>query len=124
MSDPISRPDATRPDEHSPDQATWARCLNAALGAWLCFSTFAWTHGFNARANGWVVGASIVLAAFWAITSPAMRLVNTALAVWLVISTFLVYHVDLATAWNNLLVAMAVFFLSLVPKQPARPPLP
>jgi hypothetical protein len=46
---------------------------------------------------------------------PWFRWVNTAIAIYLFISVFAYPHVARGTVWNNALVAIAVFLVSLVP---------
>ena len=93
----------------------WARYVNAALGVWLFISAFAWPHTQASGTNTWIVGALIAICALWAIRSPSVRWANTVLAIWLLLSTFFIEHVTAATVWNNAIVAIVVFLLSLVP---------
>ncbi|HEU4611120.1 MAG TPA: hypothetical protein VFS15_03545 [Kofleriaceae bacterium] len=51
---------------------------------------------------------------------------NTALAIWLFFSTFAFPHVTSGTMWNNAIVAIIVFIVSLIPgtlQTPSRRPL-
>jgi hypothetical protein len=43
------------------------------------------------------------------------RFLNTLLAIWLFITAFAIPHVSSATVWNNALVAIAIFVVSLMP---------
>jgi len=92
-----------------------ARAVNLLLGVWLFLSAFAWNHTGAERVNTWVMG--VLCAAFAAIatTAATARWLNTALAVWLFVSVWALPHHSLATMWNNALVAIAVFLLSLIP---------
>jgi hypothetical protein len=47
---------------------------------------------------------------------PWMRWVDTALAVWLFLSTLAMPGVTRGTLWNNLIVAVLVFLVSLMPE--------
>lgn len=98
----------------SRQSAAPARYANVILGIWLFISAFAWQHQSAARTNTWVVGLLIAVVGLIATRSPSARYANTALAVWLAISTLFVWPVVEATYWNNLIVAAAVFAVSLV----------
>jgi hypothetical protein len=105
------------PPEH-PAIDRWyagARLANAALGLWLFTSAFAWRHFEASLHNTWLVGALIFASALAALRRSAWRWANTALGGWLFASTlFLFRPLDLETLWNNVLVAVLVFALSLV----------
>jgi hypothetical protein len=55
-----------------------------------------------------------------------VRFLNTALAVWLFVSAFALPGISRGTVWNNALVAIAVFVVSLSPSDrlqlPSRTP--
>lgn len=99
-----------------------ARGINLLLGFWLLISAFAWGHTIPERANSWVVGALIMAIALLASSVPAARWLNTALSVWLFVAVWALPHHSLATRWNNVLVAIAVFAISLVPGGDERHP--
>jgi hypothetical protein len=89
--------------------------VSVVLGAWLFISAFVWPHTPALRADTWIVGALIFLVGITAMyTSPA-RYVNTLLGVYLFISTLAFHHVEAGTVWNNLIVAVIVFVVSLIP---------
>jgi hypothetical protein len=106
---PVVAPDST------------ARLVNAALGVWLFISAFAWPHSMAQRTNTWIVGILTVAFSLSATNKPQMRYLNTILAIWLFISAWALPHVSAATVWNNVLVAIAIFVLSLVPSEATRP---
>ncbi len=102
-----------------------ARWANVVLGVWLFISAFAWAHVPAQRANAWILGVLFVVFALVAASrEAAARWVNTVLAVWLFISVWALPHQSLGTQWNDALVAIAVFLLSLVPERGAAAPLP
>jgi hypothetical protein len=103
--------DSTYVNESGP----WPRWLNIALGVWLFISAFVWPHTANSQANTWIVGVLVVAFALWGMFTPPVRWVNTVLAVWLFFSTFFFAHITAGTVWNNAIVAILVFILSLVP---------
>jgi hypothetical protein len=106
-----------------------ARVINLLLGAWLLVSAFVWHHTPAEYTNTLIVGGLIVLVALLALAYRPLRYANLILAFWLFLSALLVTQ-SAATAWNNGLVAVAVFLLSLVtgrelrryvPQQPHAP---
>jgi len=102
-----------------PTQGAWPRWANFLIGLWLIISAFAWQHSAGARANTWILGALIAIASFWALFMPGARFLNTIFAIWLFFATLAVYHASSATVWNNLIAAVVVFVLSLIPSPPA-----
>ncbi len=90
-----------------------ARCLNIALGAWLYMSAPLWNHTFAQFNNARMVGALVVSVAGLAIVVPLARCVNTVLAMWLFFSAFSLPALDARPMYNSLLVAIAIFTLSL-----------
>lgn len=103
------------------EHSRWARYLNAAIGLWLFLSAFAWHHVQSSEVNtclvGLFVGVSAITATGWA----EARRLTAVLALWLAFTTLVVYPAQPATLWNNLLVAVAVLALSLVPFRTSRP---
>ena len=98
-----------------------ARALNGVLGVWLFISAFIWPHTGAQMTNTWILGALCVIFAVIALGSPTTRWLNTVLAIWLFISVWALPHQSAATMWNNALVAIAIFLLSLVPGPGERP---
>ncbi|HEX3866835.1 MAG TPA: hypothetical protein VHV78_08790 [Gemmatimonadaceae bacterium] len=92
----------------------WARIVNVILGAWLFISTFAWPHTAQSRINTWSLGLLIVLFAIFSIAQPTVRRLNTMAAVWLFFSSLAISQLAQATAWNNMIVAIAVFVVSFI----------
>jgi hypothetical protein len=91
------------------------RIINVALGTWLFLSAFAWPHSRAQQTNTWIVGALTVAIAYAGMTVPWARYFNTVLAIWLFISAFVLPKLSVGTVWNNVLVAIAIFCVSLVP---------
>ncbi len=92
-----------------------ARTLNVLLGIWLFISAFVWDHSMSQRTNTWILGVLCVIFALIAMRAAQVRYLNTILAIWLFISVWALPHHNLGTMWNNALVAIAIFLLSLVP---------
>ena len=109
------------PSKGMPTGANTApRMLNALIGVWLFVSAFVWPHSQAQLTNTWIFGVLCVAFAFIAMRYPAARFLNTALSAWLLVSAWSLPSISAATVWNNTIVAIAVFFLSLVPPLPAR----
>ena len=92
-----------------------ARVVNVILGVWLFVSAFAWTHSSAQMTNTWILGALVVIFALIATHLPRLRYLNALTAVWLFISAFALPRMHPGTVWNNALVALVIFFLSLQP---------
>ena len=92
-----------------------ARALNILLGVWLFISAFLWPHADAQRTNTWICGVLVVAFALIALGVPLVRYLNTLLAIWLFISAFALQSISVGTVWNNALIAVAIFILSLVP---------
>jgi hypothetical protein len=93
-----------------------ARILNIILGVWLFISAFIWQHSAAQQTNTWILGVLAVVFALVAMYAAAQaRYLNTILAIWLFISAFALPRISVGTVWNNVLVAIAIFALSLVP---------
>ena len=102
-----------------PTHDAWPRWVNLLIGLWLIVSAFAWPHTAGAQTNTWILGALIAIASVWAVYMPGARFLNTIFAIWLFFATLVIYHVSSATVWNNLIAAVIVFVLSLIPNPPA-----
>jgi hypothetical protein len=92
-----------------------ARLLTAAIGVWLFISAFVWPHTLSQRTNTWICGVLAVIFALAAMREPQSRYLNTILSIWLFISAWALPRMSAGTVWNNVLVAIAIFFLSLMP---------
>lgn len=94
------------------------RIINVILGVWLFISAFVWPHTQAQMTNTWILGVLCVVFALVAMAVPWVRYFNTLLAIWLFISAWALPTVSVGTIWNNVLVAIAVFIVSLVPSGP------
>jgi hypothetical protein len=90
-----------------------ARVVNLVLGIWLFVSAFVWKHTGAQLANTWIVGVVAVLVALIAVRLPRLRYLNSLLAMWLFVSAFALPHLRQGTVWNNALLALVMFFVSL-----------
>jgi hypothetical protein len=98
-----------------PSGSGWPPWVNLVAGVWLIISAFAWPHALVAQTNAWVVGLLIALVSLSAMFAPAMRYVDTMLAIWLFFSAIAFTTNNSVTPWNDLLAAVVVFLVSLVP---------
>jgi hypothetical protein len=94
------------------------RIINVILGVWLFISAFVWPHTYSQMTNTWVCGVLCVIFALVAMAVPWVRYLNTLLAIWLFISAWALPSISAGTIWNNVLVAIAIFIVSLVPSAP------
>lgn len=94
------------------------RIINVILGIWLFISAFVWAHTQAQMTNTWILGVLCVIFALVAMAVPWVRYLNTLLAIWLFISAWALPTVSVGTIWNNVLVAIAIFIVSLVPSGP------
>jgi hypothetical protein len=85
------------------------------LGLWLYVSAFAWAHTSGNRLNTCLVGLFVGIAASMAAGASVMRRLSSALAAWLAFTTLIVYPSRPATLWNNLILAVTVLAVSLIP---------
>ncbi len=92
-----------------------ARLIDVILGVWLFVSAFVREHTIAERTNTRILGVLCVVFALIAMSAPSARWLNTALSIWLFISVWALPHHNLGTQWNNAIVAIIVFLLSLVP---------
>jgi len=90
-----------------------ARIVNIVLGVWLFISAFLWPHNPASQTNTWLLGVIIAVVGVAGLFTPPIRWVNTAAAIWLFLSTLFINHDMPGTVWNNLIVAILVFILSL-----------
>lgn len=97
------------------DTNSSARLVNIVLGIWLFISAFIWRHSYSQMTNTWILGVLTVAFALIATRVQEVRYLNTILAVWLFVSVWALPSISVGTMWNNALVAIAIFFVSLAP---------
>jgi hypothetical protein len=97
-----------------------ARILNVLLGIWLFVSAFCWPHSLAQLTNTWILGVVCVAVALVATRFEQVRYLNTLLGIWLFISAFALHGTSQSTEWNNVLVAIAIFVVSLTPSDRAQ----
>ena len=103
-----------------PQHGPRARYANMALGLWLFVSAFAWPHTTSTRINTCMVGLFVAIAATMAAGISVFRQLTSVLAVWLLFTTLLVYPASPITFWSNVLTALAVLVISLIPSDDER----
>jgi nitric oxide reductase large subunit len=90
------------------------RMLNVVLGVWLFVSAFLWPHTHAQEVNTLVVGALCVIFGIASTTLPWVRHLSLILAFWLFISALSLPSENVGTVWNNALVAIGIFVVSLM----------
>lgn len=90
------------------------RAANIVLGIWLFVSGLLWPHSSAQFLNTALCGIAIATVAFIGMKTQQVRFVNSAVSIWLFVSAFVLPTVTLGTAWNNAIVAVIAFVLSLV----------
>lgn len=92
----------------------WKRVAVVALSIWVLFSGNAWPHNHANRINNAAVGAALFLFGAISIRHEWARYVTLAMGLWLFAFTAFISHDSGVTFWNDAMVALAVFILSLV----------
>ncbi len=98
---------------HNPNDNSVLRGIQILLGVWLFISAFIWPHTMAQRTNAWICGLIAIAFAVIAMREPRARWVNTALSIWLFLSTIAMPRVSVGTVWNGIIVAVAMFVISL-----------
>ena len=114
---------STRPPRQLPQRVEHgprARYTNMALGLWLFVSAFAWPHTASTRLNTCMVGLFVAIAATMAAGVSVFRQLTSVLALWLLFTTLMVYPASPITFWSNILTAVAVLVVSLIPSDDER----
>jgi hypothetical protein len=84
------------------------------LAVWVLFSGNALAHTRPNQINSAAVGAALFFFGAIAIRHEWARYVTLALGIWLFAFTAIIGRADPVIFWNNAMVALAVFVLSLV----------
>jgi hypothetical protein len=84
------------------------------LAAWVLFSANAWPHSPANRVNAAVVGAGLLYFGALSIRHEWARFATLAFGIWLFAFTVLSGGDSAITYWNNAMVALVVFILSVV----------
>jgi len=92
-----------------------ARAINLMLGLWLFSSALAWPRYPASLTNAWIVGLLSSVFAVVGMFSSRARLVDTALSAWLLASAFLLPQRSTLGFRNDVVVALAMLAVSLVP---------
>jgi hypothetical protein len=92
-----------------------ARVINVIVGIWLFISAWVLPHTYAQFTNTWILGVLTVVFALIATRYAPVRFLNTLLAIWLFISAFALAGNFYGTVWNNAIVAIVIFVISLIP---------
>jgi hypothetical protein len=96
----------------------WARVCEIALGAWLFASAFAFGESGAAHTDALLLGALAFCIGIASLLVPTLRWLNMALSVVLFLTCWAFAHASAGALWNGLLIAVAIFCLSIVPSVP------
>lgn len=91
----------------------WKRTTIVVLSGWVLFAGYLWPHTTAHLLNNWIVGLGLLIFGTVAYGRPWARFVTLALAAWLFFYSALFSHSDPRTFWNDAMVAVVVFALSL-----------
>jgi hypothetical protein len=95
----------------------WKRVAVVVLSAWVLFSGSAWQHSRAGQLNNAIVGAGLLYFGALSIRHDWARYVTLALGLWLFAFTAVLGRGsggDTVAFWNDAMVAIAVFVLSLL----------
>jgi hypothetical protein len=92
----------------------WKRVAVVILAGWVLFSGAIWGVGRPSQINSTLVGAGLLVFGTLSFIYDWARFVTLGLAVWLFAFTAVVGRANPTTFWNNAMVAVVVFVLSLV----------
>ena len=92
----------------------WKRVAVVVLSIWVLFSGNAWPHSRPDQINNAAVGAALFFFGAVSIKHEWARYVTLALGLWLFAFTAFISRSGGITFWNDAMIALAVFILSLV----------
>jgi hypothetical protein len=94
------------------------RIFNALIGMWLFVSAFVWPHYQGEGALTIICAVLTFILAIASFYTIGARYANIVVAAALFIGTLALPAMTRATVWNNVIVAVAVLFSSLVDRGP------
>jgi hypothetical protein len=103
------------------ERTLWPPWVNLVIGVWLIISAFAWPHLLAAQTNAWMVGTLIAVASVFSMFVPSARYVATVLSIWLFFSAIAFSGARGGTPWHDVIAAIVVFLVSLVPATTLHP---
>ena len=92
----------------------WKRLTVVVLSSWVLFSGIIWHNSLANRVNTTIVAIGLLIFGALSFTYDWARHVTLGLAVWLFAFSALFGRASPGTFWNNAMVAVVVFVLSLV----------
>ena len=93
----------------------WPRWVSLVVAVWVFISAFIWPHTHAEQTNTWILGVLMFIGSLWAMAMPPVRYLNTIFSIWLFIATLVIAHQQPGTLWSNLIAAIIVFVMSLIP---------
>jgi len=91
----------------------WKRTVIVMASAWVLFAGYLWPHTGGNLINNWIVGVGLAVFGTVAYGKTWARYVTAALAIWLFAFSGLT-GADPRILWNDAMVAVLVFTLSLL----------
>lgn len=92
----------------------WKRTTIVVLSGWVLFAGYLWPHTAAHLLNNWIVGIGLLIFGTVAYGRPWARYMTLALAAWLFVYSAVYQRSDPWTFWNDAMVAVVVFVLSLL----------
>ena|SRR5690349_9018549 len=92
----------------------WKRVAIVVLSGWVLFSGAIWGHSRPVQINNTIVGAGLLVFGTLSFMYEWARFVTLGLAVWLFAFAALTHRANPTTYWNDAMVAVVVFVLSLI----------
>jgi len=92
----------------------WKRVAVVVLSVWVLFSGVAWAHNRPNQINSAAVGAGLLFFGALSMRQEWARYVTLALGLWLFAFTAFISGDNAVTFWNDAMIGLAVFILSLV----------
>jgi hypothetical protein len=92
----------------------WKRVAVVVLAVWVLFSGNAWAMSRAVQINHAAVGAGLLFFGALAFTHEWARSVTLALGLWLFAFTIVFGRSNGVTFWNDAMISLAVFLLSLL----------
>jgi uncharacterized membrane protein YccC len=103
----------------------WKRVAILVLAVWVLFSGNAWHHSRANQLNSAIVATGLLFFGALSFSQDWARFVTLALGIWLFAFAAVVSRPNPVTFWNDAMVAVTVFVLSLVGgegRRPLKPP--
>jgi hypothetical protein len=92
----------------------WKRVAIVVLSSWVLFSGNAWPHSRANQLNNTIVGTGLLFFGVLSMRHEWARYLTLGFGIWLFVFTVAAGHISAVTYWNDAMIALAVFILSLL----------